>query len=577
MMIRLTKLFISILLFAVFISPSRAQESQSNQRQLPQIELEDYTIIGLEKVVLPHKVRRTMSKKLVVDWSQNSFVRLKQSPAVSFRSVEKPGVGFLYEFPFVNAVLEYGSFNTIGAKLSAKTKAGAIIPFISIDFENSDGHVNNADYTKIIANGGLEGQAWQNSVFQFTTRFRNDRQNLWSNQIPADSVWEKKITVWQWGASLDQKLSDQFSFLSHGNFQIFDYENRFKYNQNCLSVSAGIIFKKNNTSILAEGILDQSNSETEFENSNVIASQLFNNLDYSLYSSNLKIRQKITDISLAVGFLAQHLEVKNNSNDSKTELFPFAELTFNSQNILNINMKYQPGVEFQTMEQMLEENPFADFGSYQPLKHKHKVIGKLDLNISTNLGFQLSSSYSEFENYPVIYSSYFDTTGVIGPPQVFSTLNYMYPYWEYRYINEAKILENFVGISFLKRNKFLLEGWIIYRWHEMNTLDEHNNAVTGNEIPYLPMISSDVKFNWFLFNKHKLQISGKYVGQRYNDVGNSIKLRDYFLVNASIRIKVAEQFFLRFFGNNLLNHDFEDYHTYIAPGISGGAGVEIKL
>jgi hypothetical protein len=291
----------------------------------------------------------------------------------------------------------------------------------------------------------------------------------------------------------------------------------------------------------------------------------------------LRIRQKITDISLAAGFSAQHLELKNNSSESKTELYPFAELTFNSQNMLHIDMKYQPGLEFQTMEQMLEENPFADFGSYQPLKCKHRIIGKLNLDISPNLSFQLSSCYSEFENYPITYSSYIDSSIIIIPFQPISTLQYSQPYWEYRYVNEAKILENSVGMTFLKRNKFLLEGWIIYRWNEMNTLDEHNNVVTGNEIPYLPMISSDVKFTWFLFNKHRFQISGKYVGQRYNDVGNSIKLKGYFLINASIRLKVTEQFFLRFFGNNLLDQDFEDYHTYIAPGISGGAGIEIKL
>jgi outer membrane receptor protein involved in Fe transport len=153
----------------------------------------------------------------------------------------------------------------------------------------------------------------------------------------------------------------------------------------------------------------------------------------------------------------------------------------------------------------------------------------------------------------------------------------MYPYWEYRYVNEAKISENSVGMTFFKPNKFLLEGWIIYRWHEINTVDEQSNIITGSEIPYLPMISSEVKFNWFLFNKHKLQISGKYAGQRYNDVGNLVELKDYFLLNASINLKVTKQFSLRFFGNNLLDQDFEVYHTYIAPGINGGAGIEIKL
>ncbi|NIT99430.1 MAG: hypothetical protein GWN01_00330, partial [Nitrosopumilaceae archaeon] len=75
--------FVYILTFLIFyiflILQSQAQDSQDTQvRKLPQIKLEDYTIIGLEKVVLPSKERRTIAKKISPDWSENSFVRLKE-------------------------------------------------------------------------------------------------------------------------------------------------------------------------------------------------------------------------------------------------------------------------------------------------------------------------------------------------------------------------------------------------------------------------------------------------------------------------------------------------------------------
>ena len=574
---RIIELFILFLLFTIFILPCLAQESQSNQNQLPQIKLEDYTIIGLEKVVLPRKVRRTMEKKLELDWSQNTMVMLKESPEVSFKSDEKPGVTFLYDFPYIDADIEYGSFNTIDARLNAKAKAGTIIPFIGIDFGNSQGHVDNADYTNVTVNGGLEGQLWQNSVFQLTARFRKDKQSLWSNQIPVDSSWKNKITVWNWQANIDQKLSEEFSMFAGGNFQVLEYENRFDYNQNYLSVNTGLIFSNDNTSVIVQGILDHNNSEPKDNNLNQVKNSSFNKTDYSLYSTYLKVLQRINSISVGAGIKAQHLNIKNGSTDSKTELYPLAELSFSAQNSFHINVKYQPGLEFQAMERMLEEHRFADFGSYQPIKRKHKILGDINLKVTPNLEFAMSSSYSEFENYPILYSSYFDTSAVIGPPQVFSSLNYKYPYWEYRYINNAKILENSVGFTYFSPNQFSLGGWLTYRWDEIHTVDEKDSLISGNEIPYLPSLEGNLRFDWFFFNKHRLRISAIYVGEQYNDVENFVKLKDYLLLSASVNFIITEQFTLKFFGNNLLDQDFDLYNTYIAPGISGGAGIEIKF
>lgn len=571
---RFIKLFINVLLSFICILPVNGQNSQESQSTLPQIKLEDYTIIGLEKVVLPHKVRRTISKKMIFEWSQNNFITLKESPSVSFKSTDKPGMTFLYEFPHIDALLEYGSFNTFGAKLNAKLKTGDIVPFIGIDFVNSNGHTDNADYTRAKINGGIEGQLWQNSVIQLTTQFRSDKQGLWSNLIPVDSSWETKTTSWHWQASLDQELSRQFSMFARGYFQSFDFENRFNYTQDYLSVNTGVAFNNNNTSIKVLGKLDHNNSEREFENTNSNNASLFWKTDYSLYSSILRADQKIDHISLSAGINAQHLEI---NNKSKSYLYPLAELSFNGQNTFFLNVRYQPGLAFQSMDQMLQEYPLADFGGYQPLKLKHKIVGVLNIKASSNLTLQLSGNYGEFENYPIVYSSYIDSSFIINPSQIISSLQYVYPYWEYRYINDAKILENTFRMTLLLPNKLLLEGWLTYRWNEINGLDERDSPASGNEIPYLPMFSSTMKFEWYFLQKHKLQISGKYVGKRYNDVANLINLKDYFLLGASVDFIIAKQFTLRFFGNNLLDQEYEIFHSYSAPGISGGAGIEIKL
>ena len=571
---RYIKLSVNVFLSFICILAVNGQDSQESQSTLPQIKLEDYTIIGLEKVVLPHKVRRTISKKLTFEWSQNSSIMSKESPSISFKSNEKPGMTFRNNFTHIDALLDYGSFNTFNAKLNVKLKTGDIIPFIGIDFVNSNGHTDNADFTRAKINGGIEGQLWQNSVVQLATQFRSGRQSLWSSLIPADISRRTKATVWHWQASLEQELSRQFSLFAGGYFQSFDFENRFSYNQNYLSVNTGIAFNNNNTSIKVLGELDHNNGEREFEDTNLNNASIFWKTDYSLYSSTLRADQKIDNISLSVGINAQQLEI---SNDSKSYLYPMAEVSFNGQNTFYLSVRYQPGLAFQSMDQMLREYPLADFGSYQPLKLKHKIVGVLNIRASTDLTLQISGNYNEFENYPIVYSSYVDSSFIINPQLLTSTLQYVQPYWEYRYINDAKIWDNTFRMTLHLPNKILLEGWLTYRRNEFNALDERDSPVSGNEIPYLPVLSSTIKFEWYFLQKHKLQISGKYIGERYNDVANLIKLKDYFLLGASVDFIIAEQFTLRFFGNNLLDQNYELFHSYSAPGISGGAGIEIKL
>ena len=126
-------------------------------------------------------------------------------------------------------------------------------------------------------------------------------------------------------------------------------------------------------------------------------------------------------------------------------------------------------------------------------------------------------------------------------------------------------------------NSVLFDGWATYRWSEIETIDENGNAVSANKIPYLPQLEGMLKLKWYFLRNHRLQISAQYIGERFDDVANSIELRDHILIGALVNFEITRQVNLRFFGNNLLDQDHQVYHTYSAPGISGGAGIEIKL
>lgn len=572
-----TAIYICVIISFALVTQSlpaqNAQDSQQDQvKKLPQIQLEDYTIVGLEKVVLPRKERRSISRQLSVNWEENELVRLKQTPTLSFRSREKPGLGFLNNYPDVDALVQYGSFNTLGANLKARFDANSVSPFVEADFRKSNGHVDQADYTKAAISSGLEGQAWANSVFQLTGRYRNDEQNLWSSIIPPDSSRKTTLELWQFQGNLNQKLSAHFTLNSGGQFQTLDFENRFNYTQDFISAGLGLNLTVDQTSVTAEGWIDHINTESESDSN---ASRLWNG-EYSFYSSILDVVQRINDFSIGAGIRVQHLETARGTSGaaSKTYAYPRAEIAFNAKNIFHLFARYQPGFESQCMEQMLKAQPLADFSSFQPLKIKHKVSGGLSLRSASGLVLKVNSTYEESENYPILYSSFQDTTIKIVP---FQSLSYQYPYWEYRYINNARILENSLRMQLNFSNRFLIDGWATYRWNEIKTVDERGNMVSGNEIPYLPQLEGTLRLQWYFFQHHRLELKGEYVGERFDDVANSIKLKDHVLVSALVNFEIARQVNLRFFGNNLLDQDYQVYHTYSAPGISGGAGIEIKL
>lgn len=548
---------------------AQVQNSQPEKAPLPQIQLEDYTIIGLEKVVLPKKERRTLFRKTELNWTENASIREKPSPDISFRSSNKPGLLFVTGSPYVDALLEYGSFNTMSARIDAKYVGENLIPFVGVDFHKSDGHVTNADYTRAVISSGIEGHAWGGSVIQLVGGYSKDEQSLWSSAIPSDSSMKKKLTAWNWQAGLSQKLSEQFSIFTTGQFQESDLQNRFKYTQNWLSIGAGGIFSSSKASILIEGDMMRYKTKRDVDGVNPFLSALSWETEHSLYSNKASAAYKAGNIYLSAGIRAQHLKVEASS---KTNFYPIAEFRFNAQSETQFVVRYQPGLLFQSMGQMLEAHEIADFGSFQPLKAKNKVVGVFYLNASRNLHFSISSDYSEFENLPVVYSSYVDTSTAGSAP-----LNYVYPYWEYRYINDARIWENSLRAVLRLPQRFLVEGWMTYRWNEIATNDEGGNPVTGKEIPYLSVVSLQTRIEWYFLGNHKFEITGEYSGERFNDVANSTTLKNYFLVGAMINFELTNQISLRFFGKNLLDQSYELYRTYSAPGISGGGGIGIKL
>lgn len=572
--IGLTLVFLFSLFPFVFSQQVEKGDTPAQTGQLPQIQLEDYTIIGLEKVALPRKERQSIKHPLSLFWADNAALAVKEDYNIQFKYTDiKPIISKTEGLHRIWAEADYGSYNTFGLDVKSQFRSSKIIPFFGLNYRQSDGHVSKADYKKGKLEGGLEGNVWNNGILDFQLRFRDSDQGLWSTEFPIDSTFRVKTNQFNLLGNLEQNFNPDFSGFINADISYIDHKNRFDYVQSFSSFQFGGNYGRGQTSFFFEGQFDINSSERKQVSFDYVDDPPFAKIDNSILGGTVKARQKINNFSIAAGTTLQSVEQKNVVKNTEIGVFPVAEIAFNHNEHVNLLLKYQPGYGFQSMQQLVEAFPIADFAGFYPTKIKNHAIAVLQLKPIEQLRLQLQSDFKNTESYPVVYSSYYDSTS--GEPS--TTLNYQYPYWEYRYIEDAQIWKNTVQIYWTVNEIMSLKGWISYYYSKINTLDSMGNRVSNNNIPYLPQLYSKLDFKWAFYKQHELRIIGEHIGERFDDVANSVKLKSYFLLNVSVKFKIIEYLALKVFGNNIFEETYQIYNTYSAPGITGGTALEFKF
>jgi vitamin B12 transporter len=74
-----------------------------------------------------------------------------------------------------------------------------------------------------------------------------------------------------------------------------------------------------------------------------------------------------------------------------------------------------------------------------------------------------------------------------------------------------------------------------------------------------------------------LSVSGDLTGERFTGANNTNPLPPFFILNASWRQKLGQNFFLTLALDNLLNHQYQVIMNYPMPGIALRWGIELKL
>ena len=99
---------------------------------------------------------------------------------------------------------------------------------------------------------------------------------------------------------------------------------------------------------------------------------------------------------------------------------------------------------------------------------------------------------------------------------------------------------------------------------------EDSPANRGKQLPYRPKHQAGISFTFNHYGGHTLNLSGTYVGHRYTNEGNTRYLEDYFLIDLSLGLKIAENYEVSLFGKNLLNTPYISRLFYPVPGAEFG-------
>jgi hypothetical protein len=203
---------------------------QVKPKELPQIQMEEYTIVGLSRITLPRKVRTQIFKKVQIEWSQNEAIYQKVLPEIDFQFVRiKPSLLRLYEFPWLDSRIYYGSYNLAGIGVNTQFKAGTTLPYFSINFGRSDGHLENAQWTRAGMQAGIHSQLHQGHLLHLGTDYQNVNRGIWKDYNIYRQDWDAQNVLWNFFGSIEQEWSSAFRTSLGSTYYLDDHESAFKH------------------------------------------------------------------------------------------------------------------------------------------------------------------------------------------------------------------------------------------------------------------------------------------------------------------------------------------------------------
>ncbi|UCF63966.1 MAG: TonB-dependent receptor [bacterium] len=556
--------------------PVDSLQSSRPQKELPQIQLQEYTIVGLAKISLPRKIRTQVFQDVDIEWSDNHNLYTKELPAITFQfSRVKPSLFQLYEFPWLNSKIHYGSYNEAGVMVNMQFKANRTLPYFSAQFLRSDGHLDNAQWTGVGLQAGVHHNFTAGHLLHVSTAYQADKRGIWRDYETYQQDWEVQTVFWDLNAALENRWNNSLITNLTGSFYLDEQENAFKYEDQGFNLlgTADFFIKETKLGFTggyesidissAAGNLRQDSSDTE----------LLSEYKSSILAGKFDITQPLTIAAVKAGVSYQkstEKDVRSISEETEKEYInPFASVEIGMPGNIKFYGRYRPGAKIQRLRQNIRLIPFSDLNGLRVANYKSRWEAGFDLDVPYHINLSVISRFSTVENQATVVNPADSLTAVFDQGG--------YPGWIFGTVDETKIWELYGKIDWNVSSRMEILGWANYRQSDIRNAGVRTEIVQGNELPYFSKLGGYGHLRWKFYGDHRITVSAEYTGERYDDLQNQHSVGDYFLLNTRLDLQLNPNFTFFLGGNNLLNLTYEIYRGFEAPGVTGYAGLKIVM
>ena len=546
------------------------------QKELPQIQLQEYTIVGLAKISLPRKIRTQVFQDVDIEWSDNRNLYTKELPAITFQfSRIKPSLFQLYDFPWLDSRIHYGSYNEAGVKVNMQFKADRTLPYFSAQFLRSDGHLDNAQWTGVGFQAGIHQNFSAGHLLHLGTTYQADKRGIWRDYEVYQQDWEVQTVFWDLNAALENRWSNVLNTTLNGNFYLDEHENALKYEDQGFNLLGTADIFIMDTKLGVTGNYESSDLSTAAGNlrQDSSAADLLNQYKSSILTGKFDIMQPLTIAAVKAGISYQksvEKDVRRTSEETEQEYInPYASLEIGMPGNIKFYGRYRPGAEIQRFRQNVQLIPFSDLNGLRVANYKSRWEAGFDLDVPYHINLSIISRYSTVEHQATVVNPSDSLAAVFTQAG--------YPGWIYDTVEETKIWELYGKIDWNVSSQLEILGWANFRQTDIRQAGLQTNVAQGNELPYFPKLAGYGHLRWKFYRDHKITVSAEYTGTRYDDLQNQNQLGDYFLLNTRLDLQLSPNFIFFMGGYNLLNTSYDIYRGFVAPGVTGQAGLKIMM
>ena len=511
-----------------------SQEKEVKPEQKP-FDLPEAIIYGSDQLNVKSGFKR----------SPTSIPKLTVRELDSLNSIEKirPSVLPSSTLPFIknDRIVEKGYVMAdLGRFLTSNLEAGYATSISDFDlylngkYEQSRGHTDNAQYSKI------EG-------------------NFYSDYIASD-----KYFIFG-GSKTRTKL--HFEDFNYTNYSVSNFESRNKVNLGAnvdvdgfyegFVFNTGAGFDVMNTTgdsldysdRSVNGYLKVQNPYNKYNLGFNVAVDLRSGNgignNYAIAEGFASLKQSIFDMKLNVGY-----QIAEYFNGVRNGLKFDFNLNSNISNRFTLTARVSSGLESNFVSKLNNMNRFINY----------------DIDIDHSYNKLLINSQLTYHKDLDFYSSVGFTYGMLG-----------------RNINFVNVDSSYFKPIYLDVNKLTLNFDGYYNINEKSSLNytiKYNSVITdtlNNMNTYIPQIETEVSYNIKFDNGLSSKVSLEYVGKRFADLENKIVLDPFFNMNLEFNYLLNKN--LTIFANiqNLFNQDIYLYNFYIERRFFGNIGVNYNF